>query len=208
MARANPISSPRVGHAAEAAHVSLGGAADPHPRQQADDHTHDEEGGGQFVEPPVPAHHPHDNDGKGAEHEGEDAQVGGAHALVRPGAVRAFIPACARIPGPPRMAHRHPDPEGQRDQQEDDPEGRARHQRQLRQLLRDSHLEGVDGAEGRSTNAAPALIATATIGLKPSLRVRMRSTGISGMISSCMFSTTPPSRRTATRSGSREGPAP
>ena len=48
------------------------------------------------------------------------------------------------------------------------------------------------GLKADPTNAAPALIATATMGVKPSLRVRMSSTGMRGMISSCMFSTTPP----------------
>jgi hypothetical protein len=48
------------------------------------------------------------------------------------------------------------------------------------------------GLKAEPTNAAPADMETATIGVKPIRVVRMRSTGISGMISSCMFSTTPP----------------
>ena len=52
--------------------------------------------------------------------------------------------------------------------------------------------KGLMGLNADPTNAAPALIATATSGVKPTVRVRMSRTGISGMISSCMFSTTPP----------------
>ena len=52
--------------------------------------------------------------------------------------------------------------------------------------------KGLMGLKAEPTNAAPALIATATIALKPSRRVRISSTGISGMISSCRFWTTPP----------------
>ena len=55
--------------------------------------------------------------------------------------------------------------------------------------------KGLMGLKAEPTNAAPALIATATIALKPILRVRINSTGISGMISSCRFWTTPPTAK-------------
>ena len=57
------------------------------------------------------------------------------------------------------------------------------------------------GLNADPTNAAPALIATATIGVNPSLRARISSTGISGMISSCMFSITPPVAKSIDTSG-------
>ena len=57
------------------------------------------------------------------------------------------------------------------------------------------------GLKADPTNAAPALIATATMGVKPSLRVRMRRTGTRGMISSCMFSTTPPVAKNSDTTG-------
>ena len=40
--------------------------------------------------------------------------------------------------------------------------------------------KGLMGLNADPTTAAPTLIATATIGVKPSLRVRMSRTGISG----------------------------
>ena len=51
---------------------------------------------------------------------------------------------------------------------------------------------GLMGPKAEPTMAAPALIETAVSGTNPRREVRMKSVGISAMISSCMFSSTPP----------------
>ena len=52
--------------------------------------------------------------------------------------------------------------------------------------------KGFTGLNAEPTKAAPALIASAVTASKPSRRDTSSTTGISGMISSCMFSRMPP----------------
>ena len=52
--------------------------------------------------------------------------------------------------------------------------------------------KGFSGLKAEATKAGPALMATATRGVKPRVRVRTRRGGMSATISSCMFWVAPP----------------
>ena len=130
-----------ISHRPKAPHIRLCGTGDAHPRDQSDEHPHDEEGGRHLFEVPTPVSDSHHHHGEGSPHQTEHDPVATRQGVPQ-------IDLClfwrnARCCG---VAHGRTDPQGKCQYEEYDSEKPSGQWFDLSGLLSDQYLKRIDRA--------------------------------------------------------------